>query len=286
MKIYWRPKTTITCLILSLLMVRASFWQWERHQTKLTYIEQMEARLATPIIPLEELLAEISHGGVPNWDLASYRRVKFSGEFDYGGEVVIRNRRHETEGPGVLALTPMKISNSNDAILINRGFVPLILADPAQRSKIKRPEKLEFIGLIKEPQERRLFAPTDPPTGLALPRVDGFLRPDIKRISAQLSYPVLPVYAELMSDSLATDVKDAIVTSSAGRDEILMLSPKSIQVQSASNTEPDNFPVPMYDTVIPPGRHLGYVYEWAFMALATLAIGVILQLKPPTRAHR
>ena len=84
----------------------------------------------------------------------------------------------------------------------------------------------------------------------------------------------------MMSDANEPAVQDKIVTSSSGREEILMLSPRTAQIQSASKLTPERFPIPMYDTVIPPGRHLGYVYEWAFMALATLAIGVVLQLRP------
>ena len=45
--------------------------------------------------------------------------------------------------------------------------------------------------------------------------------------------------------------------------------------------DPAKYPIPVYDTVIPPGRHLGYVFEWAVMALMTFLICLILQFKRP-----
>ena len=41
------------------------------------------------------------------------------------------------------------------------------------------------------------------------------------------------------------------------------------------------YPIPTFDTTPPPDIHLGYVYEWAFMALLTISIGLIMQFKRP-----
>ena len=53
-------------------------------------------------------------------------------------------------------------------------------------------------------------------------------------------------------------------------------------VENFGMDSPDvQYPIPTYDITPPPDIHLGYVYEWAFMALLTLAIGIIMQLKRP-----
>jgi hypothetical protein len=39
------------------------------------------------------------------------------------------------------------------------------------------------------------------------------------------------------------------------------------------------YPFPAYDTTPPPDIHIGYVYEWAFMALLTFLIGLVLQFR-------
>jgi hypothetical protein len=68
---------------------------------------------------------------------------------------------------------------------------------------------------------------------------------------------------------------------SAGRNDVLMLTGQK-NVENFGMDSPDvQYPIPTYDITPPPDIHLGYVYEWAFMALLTVAIGIIMQLKRP-----
>jgi hypothetical protein len=51
-------------------------------------------------------------------------------------------------------------------------------------------------------------------------------------------------------------------------------------VENFGMESPDaEYPFPAYDTTPPPDIHIGYVYEWAFMALLTFLIGLVLQFR-------
>ena len=71
----------------------------------------------------------------------------------------------------------------------------------------------------------------------------------------------------------------------AGRNDVLMLTGQK-EVQNFGMDSPDaQYPIPTYDITPPPDIHLGYVYEWAFMAFLTVGIGVIMQFKRARRPH-
>ena len=52
------------------------------------------------------------------------------GAFDYARQVSIRNQNYEGQ-PGVYLVTPLLISGSDKAVLVNRGWIPVGEADPA-----------------------------------------------------------------------------------------------------------------------------------------------------------
>lgn len=280
LRFFFSWRVTLVCLILITAMIRLSYWQWERHLYKLEYIKSLEARLSEDPIPI----STVSKIKDTNWTNLEFRRVTVSGTYDYDREMVLRNRRLEGM-PGVFVITPLKVDNSEETVLVSRGFVPLKLATPHERAKTKRPTHETFVGLVKNTVGGSFWGPADPPTGDGLPWVDSWLRVDIPKIQKQLPYPILPIYIELMGEPGSPDTEAKILKASSGRDEIFL---PTNNMHNAVKTgfeveEPSQYPIPVYDTVIPPQRHLGYVYEWGFMAFITFLIGVVLQLRPPKR---
>ena len=238
----------------------------------------MQARLSEDVQPLKEL-AETS----PQWGDHAYRRVSVTGSFDFAHEMVLRNRRHD-DVPGMFVVTPLKLENSEAAVLVVRGFIPLEYTKPDQRKQFQREARTTFVGLVKEPLEHRLFAPRDPSTGNGW--VDAWLRMDIAKMQGQIPYPLLPIYLEVMTSTNGAAVQEQIVTSTEGRNEIFFMPSKVVTHQAHNTLDPSRYPIPVFDTVVPPGRHLGYVYEWALMALITALVGLVAQLKPPRAATR
>lgn len=259
-------------MLLASLMVRASVWQWHRHQAKQAEIEVMIQRLESPVMPLVQALRELPLGELP------YRRVQVDGEYDFAHEMVLRNRRYEGQ-PGVYVLTPLRLAGSDHTILVSRGFVPMERSGREARAEFDGSKTARFVGLVKTPQSQRLFAPADPDAGAGFPWVDAWLRVDTEKMSRQLPEPLLPIYIEIMEhpEEVARAARE-IVRSDVKREDVIFAA-----FAPAPQHVSTNYPVPLFDAVIPPGRHLGYVYEWAFLATITLLMGLILQLQRPAR---
>jgi surfeit locus 1 family protein len=286
MKIYFSPKITLTCSILAALMLRASYWQYERYQWKLGLIEQMKRHLEMPPAEFSEI--KIEHSKNPESIL--HRRVLLSGVFDYEKEIVIRNRRFKDE-PGGFIITPLKLSGSDEAILVNRGFTPITKMKREDRAKLPQPlSEQKIIGLVKESAEPKFLAPSDPDTSLEMPWADSWERVNVAAISKQLPYPIVPFYVETMAvgervgEALPSteEVTAKMIDTRAGREEMLILPMKG-HFGGTSSFKDEELPIPVFDTVVPPGRHYGYIYEWATMAFFTLAIGLLLQLRQPKK---
>lgn len=266
---------SIICSILATLMLWASYWQYTRYTDKLVYIKELDARLKLPIQPLSELL----NSGIPANQLI-HRKVSLRGSWDYQHEIVLRNRKFQ-DSAGVFVFTPIRISNpENKAILVNRGFLPLSHSSRQIRQQYQNGPQQEFLAIIKEPSKRRFMAPKDEEAGPGKAWVDSWLRPDIAEISKQIPYPLLPLYLEILPDNHAELDSQKMLQTKSDKDQILFMPGNGVKLQSLENDMKDlKYPLPGYETFIPPGRHYKYIFEWATMALMTVAIGIILQLK-------
>jgi surfeit locus 1 family protein len=272
-------KITIIGSILILCMLRLSYWQWQRHLSKIEYIKILQQRIEMPISNINELLNK-------NTDYSSipYRRMYIEGEYDFSHEMLLRNRRLDGN-PGVFVITPLKLKDRNDYLLVSRGFIPIAYSTKEKRKIFEKNAPGIITVLAKPPQTQRFLAPEDPETGGDNPWVDAWLRVDIEKISKQLPYSILPIYAEVMSTDNLADTTAKIITSKSERDDIFFMAGKGTGSSAAKEINLDNYPIPVYDTVIPPGRHLGYVFEWAIMALMTFLICLVLQFKRPAEEN-
>jgi len=232
------------------------------------------------VSPLLQVFPSSNENG-PLWGKLHHRRITVSGTYDFEHEMVLRNRRYESF-PGVYAITPLKIDGRDDYILVSRGFVPLHLSSREIRKKFQRNEKAIFTGLVKESSPQKAFSPNDPETGPDKPWVDAWLRIDIQKMAKQLPYKVLPLFLEVMETPEVKGVEEKIVTSKSGRDDMLIFPGPESKIKSEKDVPDLNYPLPVFDTVVPPGRHQGYIFEWAFMAFMTFLIGILLQLRRPT----
>ncbi len=256
-------------------MVRASIWQWDRHLEKQQLITTLRSTLKQEVADLAALATSN-----PNWDEQIWRRVRLSGTFDFDREVIVRRNRGEKEHAGFHVITPLKLDQSDLYVLVDRGFIPLGRHEREYRKRYQTKQHVDIYGLVKASSEPKMFAPNDPEAGIDKPWVDLWIRVNIEAMSKQLPYAVLPIYLEVMKDPEDPLLADRIVKEgSAGRNDVLALTGQ----KSANNLGLDSpdleYPLPHFDTTPPPDIHLGYVYEWGFMALLTLGIGLIAQLK-------
>lgn len=284
-------KTTSICSALALSMLVAAGWQWSRHEWKVGLIQELTGNLEKPVVRLETLQSELPESELLTkdaWDKFLFRRVEISGTYDFSKEVVVKNRRLGNFA-GFHVITPLKLDGSDRYIIVNRGFIPLGTEARNYRANFHHPQRDSFTGLIKEGVTPKFFSPSDGVPGIERPWIDAWLRVDLKKMQEQLPFTILPIYLEKIGASSSKEILgDIVKESEAGRNEILMYtSDKRVHNQGpVATSDPtfDNsqFPVPAHDTTPPPDIHLGYVFEWSFMALLTAAIGIILQLPRPS----
>lgn len=271
-KFKFSKKTTITCLILILLMLRASYWQWNRHLEKQDYIKLLNSRLEMPV----ENIKSITKSGLSPEELL-HRRTFVSGKYDFSNEILIDNRRYE-KSAGKHVITPFKIDGTNNYILVNRGFIPMELSSIDKRKEYHKPTKQKFIGLIKNSSQRTFFMqPKDPEPNKEM-HFDNWLRVDIEKISIQTGYQLLPFYLEIMNTQAHDKAIEQIVRSDSDKVDMLFLPLKADLLNKKEITS-NKFPIPVFDNVVPAGRHFGYVFEWIIIAFITFCIGFLMQIK-------
>ena len=110
----WWWKTLIVLLAMA-AMAALGFWQLDRLDQRRAFNLQRRAALAAP--PFELTGAPLP---LPPVDLRD-RQAVAHGAFDYARQVSIRNHNYEGQ-PGVYLVTPLLISGSDKAVLVNRGW--------------------------------------------------------------------------------------------------------------------------------------------------------------------
>ncbi len=153
---------TIATLLMTGFLVSLGAWQMHRLAWKTSLIDRVAARATTgPVpVPLEGEWA----GLVP--DDYAYRHVTFDGTYENNKEVKVFRPLPVARGPiagvGYLVLTPFRLS-SGGIVIVNRGFVPLEQAEPATRAAGQIEGPTTVTGLMREPEARNIFTPSDDP---------------------------------------------------------------------------------------------------------------------------
>lgn len=184
----WLPATVVVALATTAMLALCA-WQLGRLEQRRAANAAVLARLNEPALRLD--------GAPLDADAANLRRAVVRGTFDYEQEIVLRNRTYE-EAPGVHLLVPLRISGSEAAVLVDRGWIPFELANAQHRPAFHNAVgQVEVQGILRTSQARRnSLSPADPPLGPDRPRLDAWFRVDLPRIQEQVPYRLLSVYLE------------------------------------------------------------------------------------------
>jgi surfeit locus 1 family protein len=137
-------------------------WQLERKAWKENLIATLSSRLAA------------APGNLPprdSWRMlkeseAEFRRVTFPAEFIDGEEALVYTAgsplRRDVKGPGYWVFTPAQLAGGS-ILLVNRGFIPIDRKDPATRSEGTLRGSVDIVGVIRWPEKRTSFTPSDDP---------------------------------------------------------------------------------------------------------------------------
>ena len=165
-------------LLVSGVCARLGVWQVSRlHQRRAVNAAILRARTEPPI--------SLDAPGARDSASLAYRRVTATGRYDRGRELVLRGQAYMGT-PGVYVVTPLRLQESDTALLVLRGFVPAADAVRADLRALDEPGELSVTGLA-EPIGSGGGQP------LVVEGSSTWARLDLPALRGTLPYPILPV---------------------------------------------------------------------------------------------
>ncbi len=237
-KYHFSLKLTLRAIFLAVAMLIAAKWQWTRYHEKLVLVEEYKNHDKSK--PFE--VDVISSTAIDFKDFVN-RKIVIKGHFDFQNQVLITNRRHKF-GTGHWLITPFKPLNSEQKILVSRGFIPYEDRDESSWNKYSK-EVTELIGVVQQSVGKRsFFSP-----------------------SAKTPFPKLYLYPDLAL--ISEDIRDNINIDH--------------YIQSIAEPVYDKFPATDISIDVPPSTHFWYTFEWIGLSFMTLLVAFLIQLFKPKR---
>ena len=214
-------------------------WQLRRAAQKIALQQQIDSRGGMAAVPTPELAA-----GPEGVAAQRYRPARLRGRWVPERNVFLENRQIGNGRVGFYVVTPLRLEGREDAVLVQRGWVPRDLRDRTLLPSVATPGgSVEVEGRIAPPPARLFeFAPS---TG-------GVIRQnlDLGEFAAETGLRLLPVSVQ-QSDSPAT-AGDGMIR---------------------------DWPHPAVDVQ----RNQGYAFQWFALAALMAGLYVWFQLVRPWR---
>jgi surfeit locus 1 family protein len=143
----------LTALMLAAfaVLIGLGVWQLKRLHWKEGLIAEIETRTKGEPIGLDQAIAIARAGRDP-----SYYRVKVEGRFDHTKELYLYAVSEGRAGWHVI--TPFR-TEDDEVVLIDRGFVPDELRNPASRAKGELDGMVAVTGIVRVPEAQGTFTP-------------------------------------------------------------------------------------------------------------------------------
>ncbi|MEW5870321.1 MAG: SURF1 family protein [Chloroflexota bacterium] len=176
-------------------LTRLGIWQLDRLDQRRAFNARVQAQIDAPLLVLtgEALSADL-------FDM-EYRQVQATGEYDFSNQIALRNQYWENQW-GVHLITPLIISGSQQAILVDRGWIPAEDFESGDWSKFDEPGQITVNGVLRRPQVKAELGGRSDPTpapGSAPLKAWNFV--NIEQIARQIPYTLLPAYLQQAPDS-------------------------------------------------------------------------------------
>lgn len=230
---------TILVIIAMGIMVRLGIWQLDRLEQRRAFNERVSAQIAQPRLDLN---SEAKNSDLVNME---YRSVVVTGQYDHSMEVALRNQVWGNHY-GVHLLTPLKITGSDQSVLVDRGWVPIEgeTVDDDDWEQYEETGIVEVKGVIRASQSKPDYGSRTDPITAPGGWLSAWYFADVVRIDEQIPYSLLPVYIQQAPDPAWTEMP---IRSEPGLD-------------------------------LSEGPHLGYAFQW-FTFAALLGIGYPLFIR-------
>lgn len=222
---------TILALLAVGVMIRLGFWQLDRLEQRRVFnarvIQQVEQE---PLkITRETLLLDMSG--------MEYRKVIVRGRYDFTQEIALRNQVWNDQ-IGVRLLTPLIITGTDRAVIVDRGWIPQDAYLSGDWSEYAEPGEVTVEGVVRVAQLQADFGKIADPIPASGERLVSWNLANIPQIAEQMPYPVISVYVQQSPDG--------------------------------------NWTKPPYRSILTPelseGSHMSYAIQW-FTFASILAVG-------------
>ena len=176
----------VTVIATVVLMVNLAFWQLSRYHERVDFNAVVAQRVAAPIVPIEDLLAQIADTSQTP-QTVEWRTVLVVGEY-LNDETIDAVNRSQGGFSGKDPLTPMRLKDGQ-LVLINRGFLP-----QATETKPAPGGQVEILGRLRAAENRRRFRISDPAEG----ELREITNIDLLRLNKQMPSELAPIYVEML----------------------------------------------------------------------------------------
>ena len=130
---------TLVALTIVATCLRLSWWQWERAQWKRSLQDAWAARARAPAVALG---ADFRYD-----EPLRFRVATAAGRYETGSQIYLDNQVRDGR-PGVLVVTPLRLTGSDARVLVVRGWLPWS-SDRARLPRVPVPEgPLEVSGTL------------------------------------------------------------------------------------------------------------------------------------------
>ncbi len=181
--------TTLLVLAAMAVMVRLGFWQLDRLKQRRAFNARVLAQVNAPQLDLNQSLSKIASSSLTGME---YHPAAVTGKYDYSQQIAWRNQPYNGAF-GVHLLTPLRITGTDESILVDRGWIPQQDFDTGNLAKYDPPGPVTVSGYLRNSQVKPFFWTVSDPPAAPGKRLAGFFIADVSRISQQVPYPMLPV---------------------------------------------------------------------------------------------
>lgn len=198
----WRWATA--AVILGMLFLgRLGLWQLDRLEWRRAVNAAKVAEMSADPLDLNGDLA-----GLPFEEMEN-RKVRAVGEYDFTNQFLIEAQSFESQ-PGRYLLTPLLLDGTDQAVLINRGWVP---DAETEFSQFDEAGTVELVGRIQRSQTLSGDRVTQIEDGNRIFRID------VEAAAGVLPYEVLPVYVLPETDEIIDSTLPYLPTADLSVDE-------------------------------------------------------------------
>lgn len=222
---------SVATLLLLPLLIGLGFWQVDRAEQKQALLDLYAARAAAAPVVL--------NGTQTDPAALRYRQVEAVGHFDRSGQMLLDNRIHRGRA-GYEVLTPLRMTGSSFAVLVDRGWIALGESRATPPEAPTPPGQVTVRGVASPPPASGLLLRTPPSLDATWPVV---LNVELREIEDRLGYRLLPY--------------------------VILLAPQ----------EPNGFVREWKLFDFGPEKHLAYAFQWFALAAALLVIYIAVNTR-------